>query len=339
MKHCVKQSFDNWRLKTLRTLPLPTGSYRVGVVQYDLVDPDRVEVAHPSGRLVPIQIYFPLREGPHLLSDKLFETRTAGEWPPLEVQVYSHPADLSSLDRRIIHPIVFLNHGDTVAMTDYGYLAEELASHGYVVIAIQHQLKADPQEPTFWKERTVSRYGRVIENILFVFEWLKASQVTLFQDAIDLKKVALVGHSMGGNALLLLANRASNCFKDKCSTLLPHLDATEVKEAIVVLDPGGFAYPSHNHYPLFLLLSEEREQYQKESGTYGDMIEAGHKVNYYRGSKHISFMDHGWVNPPHPLNSGESYFNGTLEERQIFFNQVRRDIREFLIECGIIPFP
>jgi len=35
------------------------------------------------------------------------------------------------------------------------------------------------------------------------------------------------------------------------------------------------------------------------------------------------------------VNPKEHYFNGTLEERKNFFDQVRRDIREFLDENGI----
>jgi hypothetical protein len=51
--------------------------------------------------------------------------------------------------------------------------------------------------------------------------------------------------------------------------------------------------------------------------------------------KHISFMDHGYVDPVNPFDPEEHYFNGTLEERKAFFNQIRKDIREFLKEHGI----
>lgn len=40
---------------------------------------------------------------------------------------------------------------------------------------------------------------------------------------IDLNRIGLIGHSMGGSSLLLFANRASNIFKKKeRNTLLPH---------------------------------------------------------------------------------------------------------------------
>jgi dienelactone hydrolase len=313
------------------TLPTPTGQYKVGITKYDLTDPFRKALEHPAGRLIPIQIYFPIQKGPHEIHEKIFEKRTPGKWPPLDVGVYSQKADLSSLVAESKHPVILLNHGDTVAMTDYAYIAEDLASHGYVVIAIQHQLNTDPDEPVFWRERSISRYGRVIDNMLYVFEWLQKNKATLFNHLLNLKTIGLIGHSMGGNSLLLFANRASNAFKKKLNqTLFPHEDPSSVKEAMIVLDTGGFPYPSHRQYPLFLLLSEEREDYQKKSGTYDDMINIGHKVKYYKGSKHISFMDHGYIDPPNPVDPNEHYFNGTVEERKFFFDQLRKDIREFL---------
>lgn len=322
--------------ETLKSLPMPTGPYQVGIAKYDLIDPSRREIDYPNGRLIPIQIYFPMQKGAHTLHQKQFEERADGPWPRLDTQVYGQKADLSSLSLEAQHPIILLNHGDSVAMTDYAYIAEDLASHGYLVVSIQHQLKTDPEEPKFWKERSVSRYGRVIDNILFVYEWLKDNKKTLFKESIDLNKVGLIGHSMGGNALLLLANRASNTFKKKQHEhLLPHQDKSDVREAMIVLDTGGFPFPSHKQFPLFLLLSEEREAYQKQSGAYDEMVKIGYQVKYYKGSKHISFMDHGYVDPENPLNPEEHYFHGSLEERKAFFNQVRRDIREFLEENGI----
>lgn len=322
--------------ETLKSLPMPTGPYQVGIAKYNLIDPSRKEIEYSAGRLIPIQIYFPMHKGLHTLHYKIFEDRTPGKWPPLDVEVYSQKADLSSLAADSNHPVILLNHGDTVAMTDYAYIAEDLASHGYVVVTIQHQLKTDPDEPIFWKERSISKYGRVIDNMLYVFEWLQENQTSFFNHTLDLKKVGLIGHSMGGNSLLLFANRASNVFKKKqIDTLFPHASGTDIKEAIIVLDTGGFPYPNHNQYPLFLLLSEEREDYQRKSGTYDDMVSIGHTVKYYKGSKHISFMDHGYIDPQNPINPNEPYFNGTLEERKIFFDQIRKDIREFLNKNGI----
>jgi hypothetical protein len=41
-------------------------------------------------------------------------------------------------------------------------------------------------------------------------------------------------------------------------------------------------------------------------------------------------MDHGYVNPPLLKELNEPYFNGTSEERAVFFNVIREEIRHFL---------
>src|SRR5690242_54588 len=81
--------------ESLKNLPMPTGTYQVGIAKYDLTDPSRKEPGHPQGRLIPIQIYFPTKNGPHTLHPKVFEQRSPDKWPPLDIEVYSQKADLS----------------------------------------------------------------------------------------------------------------------------------------------------------------------------------------------------------------------------------------------------
>ena len=95
------------------------------------------------------------------------------------------------------------------------------------------------------------------------------------------------------------------------------------------------SYPSTNQFPILFLLSAEREAFQKESGMYDEMIRIGHNVKYYKGSKHISFMDHGYINPPNPVNADEPYFNGTRFEIDAFWQKLRCDMREFLQQNGV----
>ena len=309
----------------------PTGSYLVEYCNFDLHDSDRPQVGHLQGRLVPIRVYFPTKKGEHKAYKKQLEHRSPkNDWKPLEAMVFSKQSDLSNLDSSEKRPLVILNHGDTVAMTDYSYIAEDLASHGYIVIAIQHQLQSEQKEPPYLKERSINRYANTIDNIFFVFMWLQ-NNLSKFQHSLDTNRVAMIGHSMGGNALLALLHRASDVFKQKkMHTILPHKEAGDVKEAFIVLDTGGFPYPSHAQYPLLLLLAGERENYQRERGTSMDMQKIGHQSIYYKGAKHISFMDHGYVNPVSDADTSGGYFDGTFAERMKFFDNVRKDLREFI---------
>ena len=315
----------------INTIPTPTGPHRVGTAKYDLEDGYRKDFKFPNGRLIPIQIYFPMEKGSHSVCQKMFEERAAiGPFEPLKVKVHSAQADLSLLVGEH-HPVIFLNHASSVAMTDYAFLAEDLSSHGYVVISIQHDLQSDKEAPLFWEGRSCSRNAKVIDNILFAFEWLKPTQATLFGGKLDLKRVGFIGHSLGGNSLLLWANRTLDSFhKDNRTALLYREDQKDVRECLILMETTRFSFSLNTRFPMFFLLAEEREEYQQKTGGKSQMLEAGHKVCYYKGSTHVSFMDHGYINPATLVNPNEPYFNGTLEERTAFFNQIRKDIRDFL---------
>lgn len=331
----VKENPSN-TIDSLVALPEPTGPYGIGTAKYDLEDVYRKDFQFPKGRLIPLQIYFPLEHGSHSIYPKIFEERAAlGPFEPLNVDGHSQPADLSLLIGGQ-HPVVIINHASCVAMTDYAFLAEDLASHGYIVVSIQHDLKSDENGPTFWEGRSCTRNAKVIDNILYVFEWLKTTQATLFSGKINLKRVGLIGHSLGGNSLLLLLNRTLDSFqKDNRSALFPRMDQKDVKECLVLMETTRFSFPLNSRFPLFFLLAEEREAYQKETGCYEQMARAGHKLCYYKGSTHISFMDHAYVNPKQHVDLKEEYFNGTLEERKAFFENVRKEVRFFLKESGV----
>ncbi|MBA2726897.1 MAG: hypothetical protein H0U49_01825 [Parachlamydiaceae bacterium] len=58
---------------TTDALPAPTGPHLIGTVKYDLNDSYRKDLEFPNGRLIPIQIYFPMQKGNHTLYPKIFE--------------------------------------------------------------------------------------------------------------------------------------------------------------------------------------------------------------------------------------------------------------------------
>lgn len=316
---------------TIQSVPIPTGPHRVGTAKYDLVDSYRKNLKFPEGRLIPIQIYFPLEKGGHVEYPKIFEERAhLGPYKPFNAYGYSQTAE-SSLLAEGKHPIIFINHGSCVAMTDYASIVENLSSHGYFVVSIQHDLQMDEEGPSFWDGRSCCRNAKIIDNILYVFEWLKSHQKKLFNEKIDLKRIGFIGHSLGGNSLLQWVNRILSPFQQHTrSAMLFREDQRDVKECLVLIETTRFSFPFNNHCPLFFLFAEEKEPIQKETGCYEQMVQAGHRVRYYKGSTHISFMDHGYVNPPIPDGVNEPYFNGTLAERIAFFDKFRGDILEFL---------
>lgn len=311
----------------LNQLPIPTGLYQVGIKTVDLVDETRLEPLYPKGRLVPIWIYFPTHKGSQIPHTMILEERALDNWDmfhtwkKLNVKGFSEKEEnLESLKNTGKHPLVFLNHGDGFYLSDLAHIAEDLASHGYVVIAIQHQLKRD-QKPA------LKKYVHVIDNMCFVFDWLKKNQDKAFFGSLDLDRVGSIGFSMGGNANVLFA--ATGNYGNLADTLFPH-ETEDAKECLIAIDPQCFPFPLSNRIPTFLLFTEQREHEQKSSGELDLMKRLGHQVIYYPHTHHRSFLTASYLNVQSSSSPRQGWYGGTTEEKLKFFDKVRSDIRAFL---------
>src|SRR4051812_24389320 len=72
-----------------------------------------------------------------------------------------------------ILPVAILNHGNTVKFTEYSFLANVFAAHGYMVVSIQHDLPTDAPMVTKVGELYAGRqpqYLRGIANVRFAIE-------------------------------------------------------------------------------------------------------------------------------------------------------------------------
>ena len=84
------------------------------------------------------------------------------------------------------------------------YLTEALASQGYFVASIQHELPTDSLIPATGIPQIVRRpfWDRGADNILFVINELKKSNPDL-----DVKNITLIGHSNGGDMTALFPQK------------------------------------------------------------------------------------------------------------------------------------
>ncbi|SDY85530.1 Chlorophyllase enzyme [Flavobacterium aquidurense] len=84
----------------------------------------------------------------------------------------------------------------------YSYLTENLASKGYFVISIQHELPTDELLAMDGDLKITRRpnWERGVENILFVINEFKKTKPEL-----DFKHLTLIGHSNGGDMTALFA--------------------------------------------------------------------------------------------------------------------------------------
>lgn len=104
--------------------------------------------------------------------------------------------------------LVIISHGygenNPGANKSYSYLTEKLASKGYYVVSIQHELPTDDLLPLTGIPQVVRRsnWERGTENILFVLNELKK-----IKPELDFKHVNLIGHSNGGDMTVLFAHK------------------------------------------------------------------------------------------------------------------------------------
>jgi predicted esterase len=104
--------------------------------------------------------------------------------------------------------LVIVSHGYAEnklgANKSYSYLTKKLASKGYYVVSIQHELPTDDLLPLTGIPQVVRRsnWERGGENILFVLNELKK-----IKPELDFKHVNLIGHSNGGDMTVLFAHK------------------------------------------------------------------------------------------------------------------------------------
>ncbi len=104
--------------------------------------------------------------------------------------------------------LIIINHGygqnkggDYLA---YSYLSNYLATKGYLVASIQHELPTDSLLPLMGIPQIVRRpfWERGADNILFVLKYLQKKYPDL-----DFNNVALIGHSNGGDMTALFPQK------------------------------------------------------------------------------------------------------------------------------------
>ncbi|MFQ5435973.1 MAG: alpha/beta hydrolase family protein, partial [Anaerolineae bacterium] len=133
------------------------------------------------------------------------------------------------------YPLVILSPGFAVGTASYGWLAEHLASYGFVVIAPEHHETLDPQNE-LWRA-AITRPHDVLTVFDFVDEQVKPGGA--LAGLVDAENTAVIGHSYGGYTALTAAGAQidtpgfqAHCAEAArtedpnawlCEMLLPHL--------------------------------------------------------------------------------------------------------------------
>lgn len=218
-------------------LPAPTGVYKVGRGTYDWTDEARLNpyapVAGTKQELV-VWIWYPATATPSSHAAEYLpaywrraleqhEGFVLGRLLSRDLsRVRSHSwSDADVSPQEPMYPVVILRAGGGALSTDYTSLAEDLASHGYVVVSLDAPYRtvitAFPDRRVFTRntqsdfdsmpyavaeKAATQAMGVWIEDVKFVLLQLQELNAKdpsgRFKGKIDLHRVGIVGHSLGG---------------------------------------------------------------------------------------------------------------------------------------------
>ncbi len=239
--------------RTELTLPPPTGSFAVGRAIYDWTDDARLDTLAPvpgTKRELLVWIWYPSAAEQSVAMDDYVpaQMRAAveGASGPLISKfltrdlskVHAHSIRNSDVSpRQRSYPVVIMRAGASLEVWNYSTLAEDLASHGYVVVGFDapyrtfvvgfpdgRVMRRTPENnPELCEGQEQAQQARCVNRVLtawtadiaFVLDRLERLSTSdasgKFKGRLDMTRVGVFGHSFGGAQAAQFCSQDSRC--------------------------------------------------------------------------------------------------------------------------------
>jgi dienelactone hydrolase len=308
------------------TLPTPSGPFAVGRAIYDWTDDAKLDTLAPvpgTKRELLVWIWYPSAPGRSVAMDDYVPGQMrAAAGPPGGLlglltrdvsKVHGHSirnADVAPQQRS--YPVVIVRAGASSEVWNYSTLAEDLASHGYVVVGFDAPYRtfavvfpdgrvirrAPENDPELCEDQALAQQaGCVIKvlsawtaDIAFVLDRLEGLNTSdssgKFTGRLDMTRVGVFGHSLGG------ATAAQFCHDDSRCKAGIDVDG----------QPFGSVIQEGLHQPFMFLMSgqgdfssdaEIRQIVANIQSIYDRLPLEGRLRISIRGANHFLFSDDG----------------------------------------------
>ncbi len=326
------------------TLPAPTGPYSVGRLAFDWTDHARTDpfapapgtpreitgwIWYPAAPSVAPPIDYiapPVLDALHKRANPLVAS-VAGIISVDQADVHSHALDQPPpAPQPMMFPVILMKPGYGGLVHQYSTLAEDLASHGYVVVASDSPYTTPVVVYEDGRVANQTREGHPPENtpgrhsdlapgwpndlmlpaaqvwtgdLSFMLDRLheiNAAESEMFAGRLDIASVGAFGHSFGGSASLQF------CKDDPRCTAVVNVDGGIWGDVAL----GGLTKPA-------LFLMSDRPVYRVPPATLDEnarkLVEAIDRIRaglpnhptrlIVQGSSHYNFADAALLNEPH----------------------------------------
>lgn len=184
--------------------PLP-----VGVRTLEIINPDQlnIETQQIADRPLLLEIWYPARNIETMTLTQYDNETRLGRPFSLQANAY-RDAEIITSEEKL--PLVVISHGHTGYRTLMFYLAEHLASHGYIVAAIDHtdSTNADVDVANNPRGGSSSTLYNRSRDQQYTLDYLTAEQ-SFVKQQIDKERAGLIGYSMGAYGAI---NSIGGCY-------------------------------------------------------------------------------------------------------------------------------
>lgn len=211
-------------------LPQPTGSYHLGTTIFHLIDTSRKDILGEKpdrSREIMLQVWYPAetskqQTAAYFLDGRLIDSMKKDGFYDQKPEVMdawrgvkTHSvlnAPIKKTSQKL--PLLLFSHGLGMPRSHYTSLVEEMASYGYIVVAIDHPsggltilpdgrvltaiAGGEPEEAATLSSLWAGDASFVIDRLLDS----KDRSVGRFATHIDQSRIGMFGHSLGGAAAI-----------------------------------------------------------------------------------------------------------------------------------------